>query len=492
MASPRKSSPPLVPLTGFQKSWVKDRSRYKLAVKSRRVGFTFGTTFEIAFDVSERRTRWLIISRTQETAKEAARECANHLRVFKLVEESECEIADLPSGLFFDGLEIRKFVITLKNGSEIVAMTAHPDAARGWGGNVFLDEFGFHRDSYELWKGASAAVLRGHRLVVVSTPHYQQGKYFELTRAANMIDGHAPAERQQGIWSCHWVDIHIAAPQLAAIGVPIDLVEVRELSGEEAWEQEYCCVFLSASEQWIPLDLIAAARSPLATKDWDFNRPVEGWLYLGADIGQTDLFAVYINEKIGDVSFERGLITLRRAEFETMENVISAIAVHPRFRRGCVDEGGMGAPLVERLKKRHGSKIEGVKFTLQSKEDMAVLTRKRYEERLIKIDGNDQRFENSVSAIKRQTTSSGNVRFDAARTDKGHADEAIAQWLAEFAADSGLAAACLGTDDIPMRAQLMTGSGQIREGRRSIMDEDYEPDEERESLRGAVQFAGVE
>jgi phage FluMu gp28-like protein len=470
----------LVPLTRFQKAWIGDHSRYKLAVKSRRIGFTFGTTLEMALDcVAHSRTRWLIISRTQDTAKEAARECAKHLEAMAAVEK-EFVPAESGSGLFLDGLDVRKFVITLPNRSEIMAMTAHPDAARGFGGHVLLDEFGFTRtpsDSYELWKGASAATMRGHRLIVISTPHYQQGKYFELARAAGMTLGHAPAKRQNGLWSCHWVDIHEAAPQLHETNVPgwedvpKALAEQRELAGQEAWEQEYCCAFLSASEQWIPLELIAAARSPLATKDWDPDRPVEGWLYLGADIGQTDLFAVYINEKIGDVSFERGLITLRRAEFETMENVISAIAAHPRFRRGCVDEGGMGAPLVERLKKKHGSKIEGVKFNLQNKEDMAVLTRKRYEERLIKIDGNDQRFENSVAKIKRQTTSSGNIRFDAARTAEGHADEAIAQWLAENAADSGIAPA-YGSVLAPSARDAVR---QRASGRQSVWDVNRDP-----------------
>lgn len=467
---------PVVPMTPFQKAWIADKSRYKLAVKSRRVGFTFGTTFEIALDcVKIPYSRWLIISRTQDTAKEAARDCAKHLEAMKYIEKDQQEkiVTEQGTQLFFDGLEIHKFVISLPNGSEIIAMTSHPDAARGFGGHVFIDEFGFHRDSYELWKGASAATMRGHRLIVVSTPHYQQGKYFELARTAHMVDGRPPASRKQGIWSCHWVDIHLAAPQLREIGVPLDLNEQRELAGEEAWEQEYCCAFLSASEQWIPLELIAAARSPLATKEWDPNRPVEGLLYLGADIGQHDLFALFVNEKIGDVSFERGLITLRGAEFEEMERQIGGVASHPRFHRGCVDVGGMGGPVVERLKKKFGSKIEGIKFTLQSKEDMAVLTRKRYEERLIKIDPNDQRFENSVSAIKRQTTPSGNIRFDAARTEKGHADEAIAQWLAEFAADSGVAAACYGIEHEPIQRRGFMDSGD--EGRPSIMDEDYEP-----------------
>ena len=56
---------------------IADRSRFKIAVKARRIGFTFATTLEIALDLVRQRTRWLIVSRTQETAKEALRDILN-------------------------------------------------------------------------------------------------------------------------------------------------------------------------------------------------------------------------------------------------------------------------------------------------------------------------------------------------------------------------------------------------------------------------------
>ena len=75
---------------------------------------------------------------------------------------------------------------------------------------------------------------------------------------------------KSSIWSAHWVDIHTASPQLRRLGVPLDLDELRKLAGdEETWNQEFCCQFLSAAEMWIPLELIAAARSPQANLEWD-------------------------------------------------------------------------------------------------------------------------------------------------------------------------------------------------------------------------------
>lgn len=345
-----------VPLTGYQAEWVNDHSRYKIATKSRRIGFSFATALEIALDVVERRSPWLTVSRTQETAKEFVREIKRHFSAMRMVAEAAAEIEEVPTDLFFRDMRLSMFRLELPNGSSIQALSAHPDAARGFGGNVFLDEFGFHDQSEELWRGASASTMRGHRLIVVSTPNYQQGKYFDLARKCELIHGHAP-ERKQGIWSAHWVDIHTAQPQLAQTGIRIDLDELRALADdEETWQQEYCCGFLSASEMWLSLELIAQARSSVATSEWDAERPVEGLLYAGMDIGRRrDITGIWIDEVMPNgLAITRGVLPLRNTPFHEQLEVASAICAHPKMRRMCVDETGIGMMLAEELKRRHG------------------------------------------------------------------------------------------------------------------------------------------
>ena len=520
------NSAPLFPLCPYQQDWIADRARFKIAVKARRIGFTFASTLEIALDLVSRRTRWLIISRTQDSAREALKEVKNHFAAMRAA-LSGVEICEQPTGVFFEGLRVTQFVISLPNGSEVTAMTSHPDAARGFGGNVFLDEFAFHRDSYELWKGAAAAVLRGHRLIVVSTPHYQIGKFYELARTAGLTSGlppldlvatmslsrakprgdlshrgHVPpgtgshGERishrghvlpgsgsvpdsqfssssvvsvpsvvKSPLWSPHWIDLATAAPQLQQIGVPIDLTELRELAGdEETWKQEFCCQFLSAAEMWIPLDLIAAARSSQATLNWDPSSVIpsdsEGSaprsLYLGADIGRKrDRTAIWIDERIADVAICRGIIILDRTSFERQFEILSDLLAHPSIRRACIDQTGIGMALVERLQLAHVAKVEGVTFTNSLKEDLSLRVRRRMEERLDKIPENASAIERDFAAVKREITASGNLRFDAERTDAGHADVYWAKALADYAADSTRSgarlAACLSADPNPVR-----------------------------------------
>lgn len=434
---------PVIPLTGFQREWIDDKSRYKIGVKPRRAGFTFASSLEIPLEMVAKPTKWFLGSRTQETAKEGCREVQRHLRAFQMASKAASEIHEIETEYWFEDMRLTKFYIELANGSEFHAITAHPDAMRGFGGNVLLDEFGFHRDSHELWKATYASIIRGHRVEVLSTPNYQQGKYYEQARACEATAGRPPSRAelrgsyrwQAGIWSVHWLDIFTAIPQLKEIGVDIDLADLREAAGdEEAFQQEFCCVFLSSSEMWIPLEMIAAARSALATTEWDPGRPVEGWLYAGMDIGRRkDRTVIWVDEVIGDVAFARGVIRLEKTPFEQQYQIAKTVLAHPKLRRMCFDETGIGMMLAERARTEFGYKAEPVTFNLATKEAMSVLVRQRFEERLDKIPQDAPWIETSIAAVKREPTPSGSLRFDAARTDAGHSDEYWAKALADYA-----------------------------------------------------------
>jgi phage FluMu gp28-like protein len=150
---------------------------------------------------------------------------------------------------------------------------------------------------------------------------------------------------------------------------------------------------------------------------------------------------------------------------------------HPRVRRACGDPTGIGLGLVERLQTKFGTaKVEGITFTREIKEDMSVRVRHRMEEKLDKIPANAPAVERAFAAIKREATGSGNLRFDAERSDAGHADEYWAKALADLAADSHIPPA-MGGWDPPER---VTGDKfgildrDREDGRRSVWDQDRE------------------
>jgi phage FluMu gp28-like protein len=110
----------------------------------------------------------------------------------------------------------------------------------------------------------------------------------------------------------------------------------------------------------------------------------------------------------------------------------------PLIRRACIDSTGMGAPLAESLEREFGPRVEPVTFTAAAKEDMAYRVKRRMEQRLDLIPDAPE-IARAFGAVKKLVTAAGNTRFDAERTDLGHADEFWAKALADLAAEQPIA-----------------------------------------------------
>jgi phage FluMu gp28-like protein len=106
----------------------------------------------------------------------------------------------------------------------------------------------------------------------------------------------------------------------------------------------------------------------------------------------------------------------------------------PLIRRACIDSTGIGAHMAETLAREFGPRVEPVVFTAAVKEDLAFRTRRRMESRATLLP-DTREIRRAFSAVKKFVTPSGNLRFDAARTEAGHADEFWAKALADLAAD---------------------------------------------------------
>jgi len=124
---------------------------------------------------------------------------------------------------------------------------------------------------------------------------------------------------------------------------------------------------------------------------------------------------------------------LPRTPFKVQFSLIDALM--PGVTRACVDATGLGMQLAEDLQTKWGAKVEPVEFQLANKESMATNIRRQFEERLVRIPP-AAFIRRSINAVKRFTSPTGHFRFDADRTEQGHADEFWALALA-LAAASG-------------------------------------------------------
>jgi len=175
------SGPALYP---YQRRWVEDDSRFKIACKARQIGFTFAAAWRVVDRRLEQpgTTLWLSASERQALeAMEHVRRFAKELGVVAIYEED-----------FIEGTLLKQHAVRFPNGSRIVALPANPDTVRGFAGDVVLDEFAFHRDAEAIWRAAFATATRGFQLEIISTPNGARGRYYDLARAAGLVDYDPP------------------------------------------------------------------------------------------------------------------------------------------------------------------------------------------------------------------------------------------------------------------------------------------------------------
>lgn len=449
---------------------MKDRSRFKLAVKSTQIGYSFAASLEAVLEALDQKSLWIVLSRGERQSLEFMQKVRDHAQALKLAG------ADLET-TFFERTDILQHEVKFPNGSRIIGLPANPDTARGYTGNMILDEFAFHKDDKAIWAAAFGRLSRGGlKLRVISTPNGQRGKYFELAKELKLTDGAAPGAQpvRTGAWSGHWCDVQMAV----ADGCPIEIAELRQAIGDEdAWQQEYECVFHSDALNYIPLELIVACESVEAWKSPPAGWQPQGPCYWGFDVGRVkDLSVLTLVEKLGDTCWVRMLAEMPKATFALQQKLIADVIEEYKPRRGCIDASGLGMETAERLAAKFPGRVEPVQFTMQVKQDLAVTTKKSFEDRTIRIP-DDRDLRRDLNAVKKTITTAGNVRFDAERTEAGHADRFWSLALALHAADRGVAAACVGWD-APERGREMAEIGAREEGRSTFWGE-REPEEVR-------------
>ena len=399
MASQAKG---IVPLYGYQKRWIEDKSRFKIANKGRQTGFSFGVALEVVLDAVEHKTLWVLLSRGERQSKELMDKVSTHAKAIGHV----CDV--LESAFRIDDRDYKMLEVTLPNGSRIIGLPANPDTARGFSGNVVLDEFAFHRDSRKIWTALYPTITRGYKIRIISTPNGKSGKFYELWSGDNR-------------WSKHEVDIYTAVKD----GLPIDIEELREgCDGEDDWLQEYCCEFLDEASAFLTFELITGCENDEMTSLElpEFFNP-SGDLFLGMDIGRKkDLSVIWLWEKLADVFVTRAVQELKRMKFRDQKSILYEYLSLPRLRRACIDNTGIGANLAEDAMLDFGkSRVEEVTFTSAAKGEMAINMHQVFEDKLARIPIS-KNIRNDLHSVKKIETAANNILYDADRNENGHAD----------------------------------------------------------------------
>jgi len=427
----------------YQIAWLQDNSRLKIWEKSRRIGATYVQAYEDVRDASKQNEPMDVwFSSADETAaKEYIRYCAMWARILNV------GAIDLGEVVLDNDKNIKALAIEFATGKRIHGLSSNPTAFRSKGGKLILDEFAFHKDPEALWKAAAPIITWGYPGRVLSTYNGKGNRYYRMVDEA----------KKGNSWTPHTTTIEDAISDgLVAriLGKDVAseediakfLQECRDIAGdEETYMQEFMCQPIDEATAWLTWSLITSAEHADAGKPELYEG---GDCYVGVDIGRkSDLTVIWVFERIGDVLWTREVVRMKRVSFAEQDAELDRIMDAYRVRRVCMDETGLGMKPVEDAKARHGAyRVEGITFTNAVKHHLANLVKQAFEDRQARIP-EDKRIRNANHAVRKVTTAAGNQRFDADRTEAGHADEFWAEALALHAAEETVQPAAGSTID---------------------------------------------
>ena len=421
----------------YQSRWITDDSILKLMEKARQIGLSWSSAYkcdERTAAQGARNDQW-VSSRDDLQARLFIEDCKMWAKVMNLAAQDLGEVVLDPKD------KITAYVLQFASGRRIHSMSSNPDAQAGKRGGRVLDEFALHPDPRKLWSIAYPGITWGGNLEVISTHRGSHNFFNELIREV----------REKGNpknISLHRVSLQDALDQgfLFKLQQMLPADDQRQAmdeamyfdfvragcADEESFQQEFMCNPADDDTAFLEYDLIAACEYG-ASVDWQERG--SGRLYTGIDIGRKkDLTVAWQLEDVGDMLLTRRVERLQNMRKSDQEKVIYPMIAESD--RTCIDATGLGIGWADDAQDRFGAyRVEAVTFTPKVKEELAYPVRSKMEDRKVRIPY-DPKIRSGLRSVTKQTTSAGNIRFTAERTQDGHADEFWALGLAIHAASN--------------------------------------------------------
>ncbi len=472
-----------IPLLPYQREDIESPARFNWCCWSRQIGKSFTKSLRRILRGLKRRRNQVFLSAGERQSRELMLKAQQHCQALAIAAACRCDSS-------FEGMEVRHLQLTLPNGVRIIGLPANPQTARGFTGDVFLDEFAMHREDREIWAAVFPTVLRGEgELDVASTPKGPANLFAEL--------------RDNPSFRHSTVTLHDAIAQ----GLRLDAQEIRRSIHDDAlFRQEFLCEFLEEVGAFLTYEQITACEDAslalpvrLTTENTESTERIgellraigrSGACFVGVDVGRRrDLTVVWVLGFRGPGSGSRegrreglsrggnggafhpsclplsrggeavtltpslslegrggelvtvGVVEMREAPFREQYDVLRRVMGVPTVRRCCVDATGVGMAMAEAAEEEFGAgRVEAVTFTPAMKDRLATGLKRRIEDRTVRLPADDA-VRADLHSVRWDVTAGGAGRFLVSREGDSHADRFWALALAVRAAESGAPAA---------------------------------------------------
>lgn len=323
-------------------------------------------------------------------------------------------------------------------------LAANPRTARGFSGDLILDEFAFHEDSAAIWDAAEP-ILAANQDYLCRIASTGNGKYNLFYRMATCGRYKVWRVTRSDAWRA---GVKIFDPMTRQ---PVTPEEAREAALDKAaYDQNYECAFADDNMTLLTHELISAAERDdvgfICEQDWspealERMRNPQGYLYMGVDVGRNrDLTVMTVIEFFNGVKTVRGILRIAGMRLPEQQERVGEICRLMRFHRACIDMTGIGLGLTEYSQKAYGyNRIRGINFSTKVPinenlrweghpgenvpvtEAMATTLLQTYEDRRIQHP-RDGQLRDDLRKPEKVTSPGGRVSIAATRNEAGHAD----------------------------------------------------------------------
>ena len=323
--------------------------------------------------------------------------------------------------------KIQRTVITLRNGSKIIALPCSPNLLRGYTAHLLVtDEAAFFNDDKTVFYSVLLPMLQNTRgtLIASSTPWGKDSVFYQFT--------------QDPAFSKRWVKIDEVVK--AGLTTQEFIDDMQRRTPIERFRREYLAEFVEDELAYFQQQLITQCiDSDLAPITDDWTKTVaakQGRYFIGVDLGKKVDYSVIAIMRWDTKEKVAELVGLVRFPLETpYASVIGYLKVIcdklQRVEKVLVDQTGVGEYIVEEMKNTHiRSTIEGIMLSVPSKQEILG-----YMKLLMQTDALGLYYDADLIAeinVERfELTKTGQVQFS--HPDGTHDDRLWALALAVYA-----------------------------------------------------------